>query len=233
METQPLVLVPGLLTDHELYRHQISTLTDVAQVMVADTAQDDTIGGMADRLLAEAPERFALAGLSMGGYVAQEVMRKAPERVTRLALLDTNARADRAEQIEVRQQQIEMARSGRFAELPDLLAPMLVHEDRLADAAFMEQARAMMLRVGPEVFIQQQTAIMNRADGRDDLAKITVPTLCLCGLEDQLTPPKVHQEMVDRLPRGVLVTIEDCGHLATMERPRAVTAVLRYWLQID
>lgn len=232
MDKQPLVLVPGLVCDHELFRHQIATLTDRAQVMVADTMQDDSIAGMADRLLAVAPERFALAGLSMGGYVAQEVMRQAPDRVSRLALLDTNARADRPEQVEAREAQMELARTGRYAEVPEMLAPMLVHEDRVPDAAFMDQVKAMMQRVGPDVFIQQQTAIMTRPDGRDDLARITVPTLCLCGMEDQLTPPKVHQEMVDRLPRGTLVTIEDCGHLATMERPRAVTAVLRYWLQV-
>lgn len=232
MNTQPLVLIPGLLTDAELFRHQIATLSDVARVMVAETGLDESVGAMADRLLAEAPERFALAGLSMGGYVAQEVMRRAPERVTRLALLDTNARADRPEQIETRQRQIDLVHKGRFDVIPDQLAAMLVHEDRVRDAPFMEQVKAMMHRVGPEVFVRQQTAIMARPDGRDDLARITVPTLVLCGREDQLTPPKVHQEMVDRLPNGALVVIEECGHLATMERPQAVTAVLRYWLQV-
>lgn len=231
MEKQTLVLVPGLLCDHELYRHQIATLSDTARLMVADTFQDDSLGGMADRLLAEAPERFALAGLSMGGYVAQEVMRRAPERVTRLALIDTNARADRDEQIQARNAQMDLARAGRLGEVVDQLAPMLIHEDRVRDTAFLEQVKAMMLRVGPESFVRQQTAIMGRPDGRDDLAAIDVPTLCLCGREDALTPPKVHEEMVARLPRGALVVIEDCGHLATMERPRAVTAVLRYWLQ--
>ncbi len=233
MDKQTLVLVPGLLCDHELYRHQIATLGDVADILVADTFQDDSLAGMADRLLASAPPRFALAGLSMGGYVAQEVMRRAPERVSRLALLDTNARADRQELIDARMAQMEMARAGRLSEVVDELAPMLIHEDRAADAAFLGQVKAMMNRVGPDAFVRQQTAIMTRADGREDLRSVTVPTLCLCGREDALTPPKVHVEMVDRLPNGSLVVIEDCGHLATMERPRAVTALLRYWLQVN
>jgi pimeloyl-ACP methyl ester carboxylesterase len=233
MDMQTLVLIPGLLCDHELFRHQIAFLGDVAQILVADTVQDDSLTAMADRLLAAAPERFALAGLSMGGYVAQEVLRRAPERVTRLALLDTNAEADRPEATETRRRQMALARSGRFDEVPDSLAPLLVQEDRHRDAVFMDQVKTMMRRVGPEAFVRQQQAILARPDGRDDLARIAVPTLCLCGRDDRLSPPEVHAAMADRLPRGALVIVEDCGHLAAMERPDAVTAVLRYWLQVD
>lgn len=232
MSQTALVLVPGLLTDEALYAHQVSHLSDLARIMVADVASDDSLGGMADRLLAAAPERFALAGLSMGGYVVQEVMRRAPERVERLALLDTNARADRSEQIDMRKAQMALATEGRLAEVVDQLLPVLVHEDRLADETFVAQVKAMMMRVGPEAFVRQQTAIMGRGDGRGDLGRITCPTLCLVGREDAITPPKVHQEMVDGLPNGTLVVIEDCGHLATLERPQAVTAVMRYWLQV-
>jgi len=231
MAKQALVLVPGLLCDEELFAHQLSHLSDLADVMVADTLQDDSIPAMADRLLAAAPERFALAGLSMGGYVAQEVMRRAPDRVSRLALLDTNARADLPEQKDMRMAMVERARTEGLAPVVDDLVPNLVHPDRLRDADFIRRVKAMKNRVGVEVFARQQAAIAARPDGRDDLARIAVPTLCLCGYQDALTPPKVHQEMVDRLPHGTLVTIEDCGHLATVERPRAVTAVLRYWLQ--
>lgn len=232
MAKQALVLVPGLLTDHGLWAPQTAKLTDLADIMVADVAQDDTLGGMAERLLAAAPERFALAGLSMGGYVAQEVMRRAPERVTRLALIATNARADRPQQKEERQALIDKALGGRFEDVPKTLNPALVHEDRIVDQQLMQTLMDMALRVGPETFVRQQRAIMARPDGRDDLARITVPTVCLCGREDPLTPPKVHQEMVDRLPNGVLVVLDDCGHFVSLEQPVAVNAVLRYWLQL-
>lgn len=232
MDRQPLVLVPGLLCDHGLWAPQTAKLTDVADILVADVASDDTLGGMADRLLAAAPERFALAGLSMGGYVVQEVMRRAPHRVTRLAMLDTNARADLPEQTENRRRLMGLAAKGRFAEVPKAVLPNLVHEDRLTDDAFMGPLHAMAERVGADAFIRQQQAIIGRPDGRDDLAGITVPTLVLCGREDKLTPPKVHQEMVDRLPNAALVVVDDCGHLPPLERPEVVNAVLRYWLQV-
>lgn len=227
----PLILVPGLLCDAALYAPQTAALSDIADITVADVAQDDSLGGMADRLLAAAPDTFALAGLSMGGYVAQEVMRRAPHRVTRLALIDTNARADREEQITTRKSQMELAAQGRLAEVAETLLPFLIHPDRLADQAFTAPIRAMMLRVGPEAFIRQQTAIMGRPDGREDLRAVAVPTLCLVGRDDAITPPKVHQEMVDRLPDGTLVVIDDSGHLPTLEQPQAVSACLRYWLQ--
>jgi pimeloyl-ACP methyl ester carboxylesterase len=200
--------------------------------MVADVAQDDTMAGMADRLLAAAPDRFALAGLSMGGYVVQEVMRRAPHRVTRLALLDTNARADLPEQKKARQEFIDKAAAGQFGEVPGAILPNLVHEDRVNDARLMGLLTDMALRVGADVFIAQQRAIMNRLDGREDLARITVPTLVMCGREDKLTPPKVHIEMADRLPNGALVVLDDCGHMSPLEQPAAVNAVFRYWLQL-
>lgn len=231
-DKQTLVLVPGLLCDSALFAHQISHMSDVARIIVAETTVDDSVGGMAERLLAGVDGPFALAGLSMGGYVAQEVMRRAPGRVTRLALLDTNARADREEQIAGRKAQMALAVSGRYDDVPKALAPMLVHEDRIGDAALMAHVTDMMMRVGADAFVRQQTAIMNRPDGRDDLARIDVPALCLVGREDSLTPPKVHQEMVERLPKGYMVVVENCGHMSTMEQPEAVTAVLRYWLQV-
>lgn len=232
MDRQPLVLVPGLMTDHALWARQTARLTDVADMMVADVGQDESVGGMADRLLAAAPERFALAGLSMGGYVVQEVMRRAPERVTRLALLDTNARADLPEQKKMRQDLIDLAAAGRYGEVPPAVLPNLVHEDRVTDERFMGILTDMALRVGAESFIRQQKAIMERPDGRDDLARITIPTLVLCGREDKLTPPKVHQEMADRLPNSAFVVLDDCGHMAPLEQPAAVNAVFRYWLQM-
>lgn len=231
MSLPTVVLVPGLLTDDDLFAAQISGLADCATIIIADTTQDDSISGMARRLLESVEGPFALAGLSMGGYVAQEVMRQAPHRVTRLALLDTNARADRPEQSDQRRALVAQAQSGSMAQIADQLLPVLVHPDRLHDDALTHRVRAMAERVGLAAFARQQQAILSRVDGRADLARITVPTLCLCGRQDALTPPKVHQEMVDALPAGVLVEVDDCGHLSTMEQPQAVTALFRYWLQ--
>ncbi len=228
MSKTPLILLPGLLNDFALWAHQVSTLGDVAEVTVADLTQDDSMRAMARRTLAAAPPRFSLAGLSMGGYVAQEIMRQAPERVERLALLDTAARADLPEQKERRLALIEEARAGRFDGVPAQLLPGLVHADNLDRVR--DIALGMALRVGPEAFIRQQTAIMGRPDGREDLQRIACPVLVLVGRHDALTPPKVAEEMATRLPRPRLVVIEDCGHLAPIEQPQAVSAVLRYWL---
>lgn len=229
--TATLILLPGLLNDADLWAHQAATLGDVVRVMVPDLTRDDDLKAMAGRVLAAAPRRFALAGLSMGGYVAQEIMRQAPDRVERLALVDTAARADLPEQRERRLGLIELARSGRFDEIMPHLLPILVHPDRVGDAALSGRVVAMARRVGPEAFIRQQTAIMGRPDGRDDLKKIGCPAVVVVGRQDALTPPKVAEEMATNLRHGRLVVIEDCGHLAPIEQPVAVSAVLRYWLQ--
>lgn len=228
--TKPhLILVPGLLCDEALWAHQTATLGDLADVVVADITGADTVQGLARDVLARAPARFALAGLSMGGYVAQEIMRQAPERVERLALVDTAARADLPEQRERRQVLIETTRAGQFDAVAPQLLPHLVHPDHVE--ALRDCVVGMAQRIGPEAFIRQQTAIMGRPDGREDLKRIACPTLVLVGRQDALTPPKVAEEMMAKLPKGRLVVVEDCGHLSTMERPRSVSAVLRYWLQ--
>lgn len=226
-----LILLPGLLCTADLWTHQTDTLGDLATVVVGDLTQDDTIQGMARRVLETAPARFSLAGLSMGGYVAQEILRQAPERVERLALVDTAARADLPEQKERRLASIEQTRNGGFDQVMPSLLPMLLHPDHVAHPAMGGLAIAMAQAVGPEAFIRQQTAIMNRPDGRDDLRRVTCPTLVLVGRQDAITPPKVAEEMLANLPNGRLVVIEECGHLSSIERPQAVSAVLRYWLQ--
>lgn len=228
---QTLILLPGLLNTAALWRRQCDALADIAEVTVADLTRDDTVQDMARRVLAAAPSRFSLAGLSMGGYVAQEILRQAPERVERLALVDTAARADLPEQSERRRALIEQTRAGGFDQVMPTLLPVLVHPDRIADPAVGGLAIAMAQEVGPEAFIRQQTAIMQRPDGREDLKRIPCPTLVLVGRQDAITPPKVAEEMHANLGRGRLVVIEDCGHLSPIEQPHAVSAVLRYWLQ--
>jgi len=226
----PLVLLPGLLCDQALWQHQIEGLADLADPSVADLTQDASLSAMAARVLAAAPPRIALAGLSMGGYVAQEIMRRAPERVERLALLDTNARADRPDQTARRRDLIALARRGRFKGVTKRLLPYLIHPDRLDDTPLTGVVMGMAERIGRDAFLLQEEAIMGRLDGLEDLRRIVCPTLILCGAQDVLTPPKVHREMADRIPHARLVVIDNCGHLSTLERPDEVTAALRDWL---
>jgi pimeloyl-ACP methyl ester carboxylesterase len=224
------VLLPGLLCDQALWQSQIEGLADLADPSVADLTQDASLPAMAARVLAAAPPRIALAGLSMGGYVAQEIMRRAPERVERLALLDTNARADRPDQTARRRDLIALARRGRFKGVTKRLLPYLIHPDRLDDTPLTGVVMGMAERIGREAFLRQEEAIMGRLDGLEDLRRIVCPTLILCGAQDVLTPPKVHREMADRIPHARFVVIENCGHLSTLERPDEVTAALRDWL---
>jgi len=227
----PLVLVPGLLCDAQLWRSQVEHLADVAETWVADHTRSDTMAGVARDVLADAPFRdFALAGLSMGGYVCLEIMRQAPQRVRRLALLDTGARADTAEQSERRHAFIDLAQRGKFMGITDTLMPMLVHPSRLADKPLTDAIRLMAKNVGKDGFIRQQKAIMSRADSRPLLATIQCPTLVLCGRQDQLTPLDRAEEMATGVKGARLEIIEDCGHVSTMEKPDHVNRALRQWL---
>lgn len=228
----PLVLLPGLLCDAALWRHQTDTLADLADMTIADVTQEDQAGPMAQRILAQTPEEFALAGLSMGGYLAFEILRQAPDRVTRLALLDTSARADTREKTKLRQDLIDLAQTGEFKGVTPRLLPRLIHPARMGDAALVGSVLAMAERVGRDAFVRQERLLMLRPDSRHDLSLIHCPTLVLCGRQDGLTPLAESEEMAEKIPRAKLVVIEDCGHLSAMERPRAVSAVLRYWLQI-
>jgi len=226
----PLILLPGLLCDEALWAPQIAALADLAQCRVADLTRDDSLPAMARRVLDEAPAAFALAGLSMGGYVAQEIMRQAPERVTRLALLDTSARADTPERLAQRRGFIELAHKGEFHGITPRMLPVYLHPDHLKDKAITDRVLAMAQHVGREGYLRQQQAIMGRPDGRDDLRRITVPTLVLCGREDQATPLKLHEEIAALVPSATLVVIDHCGHLSTLEKPGEVNAAMRRWL---
>lgn len=229
-EPMPIVLVPGLLCSPRLYANQIPALWQFGPVMIADHRRDHTMDAIAKRILATAPQRFALAGLSMGGYIAHAILRAAPERVTRLALLDTGARADLPEQSERRKAQIELARSGRLAEIAETLWPLFVHKDRQGDAALKKIILQMAEETGAEAFIRQQTAIMSRPDSRADLRKIKCPALVLVGAGDQLTPPELSEEIAGAIPNSRLVVVPDSGHLSTLERPDAVNKALVEWM---
>ena len=231
--TENLVLIPGLLCDATLWAHQSEHLADIADCMVADITGAESVDELADSVLAAAPEKFALAGLSMGGYVAHAIMRRAPARVTRLALVDTSARADTPEQLERRRQLIDMTNYGKFRGVTDRLLPILVHEARLGEAELTDKIKKMSEHVGSEGFTRQQHAIMGRPDSRPFLIEYGVPTMVICGRQDALTPLEHSQEMAAGIPGARLAVIEDCGHLSTMERPQAATALMRQWLTYD
>jgi len=230
-DSLPIVLVPGLNCSARLYAEQIPALWRFGPVTVADQRRDESIAGIARRILAAAPPRFALAGLSMGGYIAFEIMRQAPHRVFKLALLDTGAGPETAEQTERRRHRIALTKAGRFAEAVDMHFPVVVHRDRHGDAALKRLVRAMAEEIGPEAFLRQQQAIIDRPDSRPGLAAIACPTLMLVGDGDVLTPPAQAQEIVAGIPGARLVIVPKCGHLSTLERPQAVTQALVEWME--
>lgn len=226
-----LVLIPGLLCDALMWRAQVEALGAQCECWIADHTRSETMAGVAGDVLREAPfERFALAGLSMGGYVALEIVRQAAQRVDRLALLDTSARADTPEQGEKREGLIALAQRGRFVGVTQALLPLLVHRSRLGDDKLVATVKKMAANTGQEAFIRQEHAIMSRSDSLPLLPSITCPTLVLCGRQDALTPLERHEEMARCIPGASLKVIEDCGHLSTLERPAEVSAALGRWL---
>lgn len=231
MNKLPLVLVPGLLCDAQLWQPQVASLGDIADIWIANHTRSDTMAAVARDVLAEAPfARFALAGLSMGGYIAFELMRQAPQRVSRLALLDTAAGADLPEQTRRRMDFIALAERGKFLGITDMLLPLLIHPSRSGESALTNVIKSMAKNVGKEAFVRQQRAIMSRADSAGLLGAIDCPTLVLCGRQDALTPLARHEEIAAGIKLARLEIIENCGHLSTLERPAEVNAALRRWL---
>jgi pimeloyl-ACP methyl ester carboxylesterase len=229
-ESLPVVLIPGLLLTPQLYAPQLEALWADAPVLLANHTRADSMTELAGGILAQAPPRFALVGLSMGGYIAFEILRQAPERVARLALLDTAARPDTPDITAGRRTNMQLAQSGRLAEVVDGLIPRLVHPSRVTDAPLLEVIRRMGAQVGVAGYLRQQAAIIARPDSRPMLTDIRCPTLVLVGDADQLTPPERAQEIAAGVRGAELVIVPECGHLSTLERPELVTRALRSWL---
>jgi pimeloyl-ACP methyl ester carboxylesterase len=227
--TLPLLLLPGLLCDARLWRDQAAALSAAREITVADLTRDDTIAAMAARVLEAAPPRFALAGLSMGGYVAFEICRQAPGRVARLALFDTSAQPDSEEQARRRRGLIGLARTGQFRGVTPRLIPLLLAPDN-QEGRLAPEVMAMAERVGRDAFLRQQAAILGRVDSRPGLPAIGVPTLVVVGEHDALTPPDRAREIAAGIPGARLAVIPRAGHLPTMEEPDAATALLAEWL---
>jgi pimeloyl-ACP methyl ester carboxylesterase len=214
-----------------MYAGQVPQLWRAGPVMIADHTRDDSMSGIARRIFSTAPPRFALVGLSMGGYIAFEMLRQAPERIAKVALLDTSARADAPEQSAMRRAQMTLASQGRLAEVVEQQFPRLVHRARRADAALREVFDLMAAEVGAAGFVRQQTANIGRSDSRPTLGNIHCPALVLVGEGDELTPPERAAEIAAAIPGARLATVPQCGHMSTLERPDEVARALLGWLE--
>lgn len=231
MKKLPLILIPGLLCDAQLWHPQIESLADFADIWIADHTRSETMAGVARDVLSDAPfPDFALAGLSMGGYIALEIMRQAQQRVSKLALLDTAASPELPEQTQRRLAFITLAERGKFLGITDALLPLLIHSSRAGERALTDVIKSMARNIGKEAFVRQQRAIMSRSGSLPLLASIDCPTLVLCGRQDALTPLARHEEMAAGIRGARLEIIEDCGHLSTLEKPAEVNVALRRWL---
>ena len=224
-----LVLLPGLLCTDKLWQHQVANLKDICNPSVADLTIDDSISKMAKRVLDNAPDRFVLAGLSMGGYVAFEIMRRAPERVICLALVDTKARLDAPDKLAVRKGLLALCKQGHFLGITPKFLPSLIHEDKL-NTTVADDVIAMSKALETDVFVRQQTAIINRTDSLLLLPNIHVPTLIIVGDDDKVTPPEEAVKIAELIPNNELHILAQCGHLAPLEQPTIVTDILRTWL---
>jgi pimeloyl-ACP methyl ester carboxylesterase len=228
---EPLLLIPGMMCDARLYTPQIAEFSAERAVHIASYAKCETVGDMAQAVLDTAPAHFALAGLSMGGIIAMEVLRRAPERVTRVALMDTNSQSETPAVAAAREPQIVGVMAGRLAEvMTDVMRPEYLAEGphRANILALMQD---MAIAVGEGEFVRQSRALQRRPDQQKTLRKIRMPALILCGAEDKLTLPRRHEFMSELIPYATLRIIEAAGHVPTLEAPTATNAALREWLE--
>lgn len=226
-----LYLLPGLLCDKTVWAHQAANLDDAASdIRIPSFYGFDSLTAMAASVLANAPDRFAVAGHSMGGRVALEIMRLAPARVSHLALLDTGIHPRKASEAESRGALVDLARHEGMNAVCDTWLPPMVAPRRHGDIALMQAMREMICRANPDIFEGQQKALLNRPDAAAGLGGITCPVLVAVGREDGWSPPAQHEEIAAKIPGSVLIVFEGSGHMAPMEVPEAVTGALRNWL---
>jgi pimeloyl-ACP methyl ester carboxylesterase len=231
MLASSLLLLPGMMLDRRMYEPQLSSLSGNFTTIVADLTRSSSIGQLAADVLRDAPPQFALIGLSMGGIVALEIWRRAPERVTQMGLLNTTAYADRPERRELRLEQIARVETGGLREVTASMKTLYLAKKNRGDQRLLQDIMDMGLDLGADVFRRQSLALRERSDNTDLLATITCPTLVLCGREDQLCPVDWHIAMANSIPRADLVILSECGHLSAMEEPDAVTAALIHLLR--
>ena len=226
-----LLILPGLLEDADAFEAVIAGTADVAASVVADLTRADTVAALAREALKQAPDGpLALAGHSMGGYVALEILRLAPGRVARLALLNTHARPDSAEATENRRRLMKLADTD-FEGVMSALMPKLMTAEHLKDPVLTGTLGAMALATGKEAFKRQQAAIIGRPDSRPGLKAIRCPTLVIAARHDALMPVELLEELAAGIPGARLAIVEDSGHMASLEQPEEVAALLRAWLE--
>jgi pimeloyl-ACP methyl ester carboxylesterase len=230
-DAMPIVLVPGLICSPRIWAPLLPTLWRHGPVTIANHIRDDSMAAIARRILKEAPPRFALAGHSMGGYIAFEIMRQAPERVAKLALLNTQARPDTPEATARRRGMVARAQDGAYRAVVDELWANFVHPSRGDDASLQQIVHDMADDVGVDGFVRQQSAILARPDSRPTLTAIRCPTLVLTCDTDNTIRPGLSQEMTDEIAGSWLVVLENCGHLPQFERPEATALALTEWLR--
>ena len=221
-----------MMLDRGVYNAQVTALSGATEVIVGDITRADTIAAIARDVLRDAPARFALVGLSMGGIVAFEMWRRARGRVTHFALLDTTPHVDRPERRELRLEQIATVESGRMREvLVESMKPLYLARRNRGNRRLLKRILDMALALGPDVFRRQSLALRDRPDSNATLPTIDCPSVVLCGREDALCPVEFHTTMAAAMPRAELLVLADCGHLSPMEEPAAVTAALRRLLR--
>lgn len=227
----PVVLLPGTLCDARLWSHQATHLAELTAVMVGDVTREDSVAGMARAVLATAPAHFALAGLSLGGIVAFEILRQAPERVAALALLDTNPAAPTRAQIEGWTRDMALVAGGGFDTFIRQRWATSLSQGASRRAGWLRaMVEVMAGAVGAEAYLRQMRAQIGRPDSRAFLPRIACPTLVLVGRQDAICPLEIHQAMAAAIPDARLVVVEECGHLSSLEQPESVTAALRTWI---
>jgi len=227
----PILLIPGLAGSPRIYAPVTPAIWRFGPVTVASHIRDDNMGAIARRILAEAPPRFALAGHSMGGYIAFEIMRQAPERIMKLALINTQARPDTPEATARRRGQIARAQTGEYHAVLDELFPGFVHPSRREDAWLRQLVHEMGDDIGANAFVRQQNAIIGRTDSRPTLTRINCPTLVLSGDEDNTIANSLSVEMADGIRDAKLTILATCGHLPQVEQPQATADALVEWLR--
>ncbi|MEO1247265.1 MAG: alpha/beta fold hydrolase [Pseudomonadota bacterium] len=226
MPAEALLLLPGMMCDERLFRAQIDALN--LPVMLADTSSDDNFAAMAQRALGSAPPRFAVLGLSMGGILAFEIWRQAPERITHLCLLNTNPHPDSAERRSMRVGQIaEVLRGGLRTIAIDALKPAYLAAANRDNQSLLDGILEMALELGATSFERQSIALRDRADSVATLSSIDCPTAIVCGAEDRLCPVEYHELMAERIRGATLHVLDDCGHLSSLEQPERVTDITR------
>ncbi|MBC93813.1 MAG: alpha/beta hydrolase [Rhodospirillaceae bacterium] len=229
---QNLLLIPGLICDDEVWAYPSEHLSDIANISILPMNEAVTMQGLASAVLKNSADKFSIAGFSMGGYVALEVLRQAPERVMRIALLDTSSRKDTQEKLDNRRAAISDCEEGRFGDLLDRFLPQLLTPKHL-NGSLGKRVRTMGERVGSELFANRHRAMLTRTDSRELLKNSNIPVRAIVGRKDALTSVAEHEEIAALSPLGRLSIIEDCAHMPPLEQPQTTTALLRDWLLYD